>query len=189
MRDIGWNLYIGKFEIKWLTKNLIYSSLHNDNLFLESVKQESRKKTAHPRFIYAHFAMPHYPYYYDRHLQLRNEKELVADMDPGHIDSYLKYLPYTNRKLRELINTIQKNTNHSAVIILMGDHGYRAKTEDGDRSHYFKNLNAIYFPDKNYQWLTDTISGVNQFRTLFNSLYKQQLPLLKDSTIFLTDKP
>ena len=189
VRDIGWNLYIGKFEIKWLTKNQIYSSLHNDNLFLESVRQESRKKSGHPRFVYVHLAMPHFPYYYDEHLQLRNEKDLVADQDPGHIDSYLKYLPYTNQKLRELIDTIQKNTHHAAVIILMGDHGYRVKTTDGDRSHYFKNLNAIYFPDKNYQRLTDTISGVNQFRTIFNSLYKQQLTLLKDSTIFLTDKP
>ena len=133
--------------------------------------------------------MPHYPYYYNEHLQLRNEKDLVADEDPGHIDSYIKYLPYTNQKLRELIDTIQKNTNRSAVIILMGDHGFRTKTDDGDRSHYFKNLNAVYFPNGDYRLMTDSISTVNQFRTIFNSLYKQKLPLLRDSTIFLTDKP
>jgi hypothetical protein len=117
------------------------------------------------------------------------EKELVADMDPGHVDSYLRYLPYTNKNIRELIDTIQKNTNFSAVIVLMGDHGYRAKTDDGDSSHYFKNLNAIYIPNKDYHQFTDTIIGVNQFRILFNSLYKQQLPLLKDSTIFIRVKP
>jgi hypothetical protein len=91
--------------------------------------------------------------------------------------------------VRELVDTIQKNTNRSAVIILMGDHGYRANTNDGDRSHYFKNLNAVYFPDKNYHLFTDSITGVNQFRVILNSLFKQNLPLLKDSTFFLTDKP
>ncbi len=189
MHDIGWHLFIGKMEISWLTKNQILSSLHNDNLFIAKLKEESRKKTSQPRFVYTHLAMPHYPYYYDEHMLLRNRKDLVADPDPGHVESYTKYLTYTNQTLRELIDSIHKNTNHTAVIILMGDHGYRTKTGDGDRKHYFKNLNAIYFPDKDYQRLTDTISGVNQFRVILNSLYKQNLPLLKDSTIFLTDKP
>lgn len=189
VRDIGWNFYIGKMEIKWLSKNRIYSGLHNNDLFLELVKQESRKKTNFPRFIYVHLVMPHAPFYYDEHFQSRSEKAMVADQDPGHIDSYLKYLPYTNKNLRELVNTIQINTHDSAVIIVMGDHGYRAKTDDGDSSHHFKNLNAVYFPGKNYQLLTDTISGVNQFRVILNSLYKQHLPMLRDSMVFLTDKP
>jgi len=163
--------------------------LQNDSLFLAGVREQSGKKADRPRFIYAHFNMPHFPFYYDEHFQLRPEKDLEADNDPRHVDSYAKYLPYTNQKLRELIDTIQKNTNRSAVIILMGDHGYRIKTADGDRSHYFKNLSAIYFPNGDYRLMTDSISTVNQFRAIFNSLYKQNLPLLRDSTIFLTDKP
>jgi hypothetical protein len=189
VRDIGWHLYIGKFEIKWLTKNIIYSSLHNDNLLLESVKEESRKKTARPRFVYTHISMPHYPFYYDANLELRKEQDLVDDMDPGHVDSYLKYLPYTNKNIRELIDTIQRNTNFSAVIMLMGDHGYRTEIVGKDSSHYYKNLNAIYLPAKDYHQFPDNLIGVNQFRVLFNSLYHQQLPLLRDSTIFIRVKP
>jgi hypothetical protein len=189
MHDIGWNLYIGKFEIKWLTKNRIYSSLNNDKLLLAAAEQETSKKTSHPRFVYLHLAMPHFPYYYDEHLQMRSEKDMFDDMNPGHVDSYFKYLLYTNKKLEELVDTIQKNSNHPAVIILMGDHGYRTNTNDGDRTHYFKNMNAVYFPDKNYRLFTDSITGVNQFRIILNSLFKQNLPLLQDSTIFLTDKP
>ena len=56
-------------------------------------------------------------------------------------------------------------------------------------SHYYKNLNAVYFPDKDYQLMTDSIGGVNQFRVIFNTLFKQNMPLLKDSTIFLIDQP
>ena len=185
MHDIGWNLYVGTFEIKWLTKNQIYSDLYIINKFLADVKEESRKKSDHPRFIYAHLSMPHYPYYYDDHFKLRDEKDLVADMDANHVISYTNYLPYVNKTIRELIDTIQKNTNRSAVIILMGDHGYRSKTKDGDLTHLFKNLNAVYFPDANYRLMTDSIIAVNQFRSIFNSLFKQQFPLLKDSTVCL----
>jgi hypothetical protein len=56
------------------------------------------------------------------------------------------------------------------------------------RSHHFNNLNAVYFPNQEYQFMTDSLNGVNQFRVIFNTLFKQQLPLLKDSLIFLTDK-
>src|SRR5450631_841773 len=188
VRDLGWHLLIGKFEVSWLTKNIIYSSLHNDNLFLADVKQESRKKSNRPRFVYAHLSMPHNPYYYDEHFKPRTESAMQADTNPGHIESYINYLPYTNKNIRELIDTIQKNTNRSAVIILMGDHGYRAKTADGDRKHFFKNLNAVYFPDGNYRLMTDSITGVNQFRVILNSLFKQELPLLKDSTVLLTPR-
>ena len=186
VRDIGWQLYIGKFEISWLTKNRIYYSLNNDNQFLADVKKESRKKCDNPRFIYAHLSMPHYPYYFDAHCKLRDKKILVSDTNWGHVDSYLNYLAYANKTIRELIDTIQKNTNRSAVIILMGDHGYRTITPDGDLSHNFKNLNAVYFPDGNYYQLTDSLICVNQFRVIFNILFKQHFPLLKDTTVFLT---
>jgi hypothetical protein len=188
IHDIGWNLYIGKFEIKWLSKNIIYGTLNNNNKILALVKHESSLNTGHPRFVYAHFEMPHPPFYYNKNYQLRDKKDLVAEQYGYHIDSYKGYIPYTNSKIKELIDTIQKNTNHSAVIILMGDHGYRVETGGASRSHHFKNLNAVYFPNQEYQLMTDSITGVNQFRAIFNTLFKQHLPLLKDSAIFLTDQ-
>ena len=113
----------------------------------------------------------------------------MAEQQGHHIDSYLDYIPYTNQKIKELIDTIQQNTNHSAVIILMGDHGFRVTPDGSSTGHYFQNLNAVYFPEKNYRELNDSISGVNQFRIIFNTLFRQSLPVLKDSTVFLTDQP
>jgi hypothetical protein len=189
LHDIGWNLYEGKFEIKWLSKNLIFGNLNNNNKIFALVKKESSLKTVHPRFVYAHLVMPHAPFYYDRNFQLRDKELLAAERTGYHINSYLGYIPYTNSKLKELIDTIQKNTNHSAVIILMGDHGYRAETGTASHSHHFENLNAVYFPNRDYRFLTDSITGVNQFRVILNTLFKQDLPLLKDSAVFLTDRP
>jgi hypothetical protein len=188
VHDIGWNLYTGKFELKWLTKNIIYGTLNNNNKILALVNHESSLYNTHPRFVYAHFEMPHPPFYYDRNFQLREKKELAAEQCGYHIESYKGYIPYTNRKIEELIDTIQNNTQNSAVIILMGDHGYRVEMDTSSRLHHFSNLNAVYFPNREYQFMTDSINGVNQFRAILNTLFKQQLPLLKDSLIFLTDK-
>jgi len=188
IHDIGWNLYIGKFEISWLSKNLIYENLTNNNKILYLVKRETSMHSQHPRFVYAHFEMPHPPFYYNKNEAMRDKKELISEQQGDHMESYLGYIPYTNNKIRELIDTIQKNTNHAAVIIIMGDHGYRIETGTASHSHHFKNLNAVYFPDKAYHLLTDSISGVNQFRAILNTLFKQNFPLLKDSSIFLTDQ-
>ena len=37
------------------------------------------------------------------------------------------------------------------------------------------NLNAIYFPEKNYSGFYDDISNVNQFRVLLNKEFEQHL--------------
>ena len=187
MKDVGWHFYTGPFEIKWLTKNKLQEELNNNNKLLDLVKKETEKKSSRSRFIYAHFEMPHPPFYYDKYNRLRPAQALVEEVDGTKTDSYLGYLPYTNSKIKELLDTIQKNTRHNAVIILMGDHGYRVKVAGASGDHFFQNLNAVYFPDKKYESISDSITGVNQFRTLFNHLFKQSFPLLKDSFIFLRD--
>ncbi len=65
----------------------------------------------------------------------------------------------------------------------MSDHGYRGNMET---SFKFKTLNAIYLTDKNYQGFYDGISNVNQLKVLLNTQFKQQLKMLPDSTIILT---
>jgi hypothetical protein len=188
LHDIGWNLKMGKFEIKWFSKNIIYRDLNNNNHILTWLETESKLRTPRPRFVYAHFEMPHPPFYFDKNFQPRNEKDLKLEETTEHIDAYKGYLPYTNSKIEELVDTIQNNTGHSAVIILMGDHGYRIKVGFASFGHHFKILNAVYFPDQAYHFMTDSLAGVNQFRAIFNSLFDQRLPLLKDSSIYLTDR-
>jgi hypothetical protein len=189
IRDIVWNLFAGKFEMKWLIKKQLFANLYSNNKFITLTKKETTLKSNSPRFIYAHLEMPHRPYYYGRDFILRDFKSLIEERNIDPPISYQGYLHYTNSIIKELVETIQKNTNNSAVIILMGDHGFRIELADGSNGHFFKNLNAVYFPEKDYQLMTDGISGVNQFRVILNTLFKQHLPLLKDSTILLVDHP
>jgi hypothetical protein len=187
MRDVGWHLYSVLIKFKWLSRNNLYENLNNNNEILNLLIRESGRKIKTPRFVYAHFLMPHPPFYFDKNSRMRDEKILSLERNVDHIDSYVGYIPYTTGKVKELIDTIEKNTNNKAVIILMGDHGYRAMTNPEFHNYYYENLNAVYFPDQDYRLMTDSINGVNQFRAIFNTLFKQNLPLLKDSTIFLKD--
>ncbi|HTI09666.1 MAG TPA: sulfatase-like hydrolase/transferase [Puia sp.] len=181
-RDIGWNMITLPFPVQWIRK-LAYRTLDNNNRILEAVKKESRTPADHARFVYAHLEMPHNPFYYDRDNRLREPAD-----QPSGIRPYLDYLPYTNSRIKGLIDTIQLNTHGSAVIVFMGDHGFRWELPGRGPMNYFENQNAVYFPDKDYHLLYDSISGVNQFRVLINKLFDQRLPLLKDSVVFLTDK-
>ncbi len=117
---------------------------------------------------------------------LKSESVIFREYNVSPPAAYLEYVTYTNSKIRELITIIQKN-NPEAVIILLSDHGFREKGSTR-YDHFFQNLNAVYYADKDYSGLYDSITSVNQFRVVINKLFHGSLPLLKDSTIFLVDK-
>jgi Sulfatase len=156
----------------------------NNRLFLSLTKEESQKKSDKPRFIYTHIIMPHFPYFYDSLLHRRPLRDIAAHEyeDPAY---YLQYLPYTNACAEDLISTIKRNTDGKAVIIFMSDHGLRYMPDKGVwPAAMFYNQNAVYFPDRDYRLFYDSISAVNQFRVVFNKMFRQNLPLLKDSVAF-----
>jgi phosphoglycerol transferase MdoB-like AlkP superfamily enzyme len=150
----------------------------NNEKVIDLVKKSTVEKSRRPRFIYAHFLMPHIPFYYDKNGHINDPETIVSQTAAG----YTGYIPYVNSHIESMIAKIQHD-NPSAVIILMGDHGFRSNTP---REHWFKNLNAVYFPDKDYRVLYDSISCANQFRVIFNKLFKQSFPLVKDSSVYLT---
>jgi hypothetical protein len=184
-KDILWNLFYGKFEIKWLAKNAIYVYNENNQKLIDLVKAESKKKTAKPRFIYAHYNMPHPPYYFNADGTPVSPEKLGHPFDGDH-DLYLGYVGYTNSKIKELVNSILSNPDNNPVIIVMGDHGFR-NDNHMPRQVFLQNQNAVYLPAKNYNLFYDSITGVNEFRVLFNSIFRQNIPLLKDSSSFLKD--
>jgi sulfatase-like protein len=187
-KDIGWMLYTGRFELKFLTANTLYKQVNNNNKFIDLVKKESAVKSAKPRFVYVHLYMPHAPYFFDKNNNLKDGPTVYREYKELNLQPYLDYIPYTNSRAKELISTIKQNTDGNAVIIFMGDHGFRYRTTVEHPDNYFQNQNAIYFPDKDYHLLKDSVSGVNQFRIVFNKLFNQDIPVLKDSTVFLKDK-
>jgi hypothetical protein len=144
------------------------------NFFLQDSFRSNK-----PKFVYAHFLMPHFPH-------LLNEKGQFNDLKSQYSqDTYLGYLKYCNLRIMPVIDKILSSSITPPIILLMSDHGFRGFAKPADPKYYFMNLNAIYLPDQNYDAWYDSVSNVNQFRILLNQEFNQNLPLLKDTTIRL----
>jgi hypothetical protein len=186
-RDIGWNFY--QFTVNPLSEREIDLSLNNDNKLIERLETASAAPSPHPRFFYGHFNIPHPPYYFDKQGNRRKVRSPYKSIDEDNVQDYLDYLNYTNQKAEELIDTILTNTHGQAVIVFMGDHGLRYHDRLGyNPLSFVENQNAVYFPGKDYHLFYDSISGVNQFRVVLNTLLGQNLPMLKDSIVNVKDK-
>ncbi|MES1198229.1 MAG: hypothetical protein ABUL41_03030 [Chitinophagaceae bacterium] len=90
--------------------------------------------------------------------------------------------------IKDLVLSIQDHTGGQAVIIIMGDHGFRSSANTNHPDKYFRNQNAIYLPNQSYNLLYDSITGVNQFRLILNTLFKQNLPVIDDQQHYLQDR-
>lgn len=192
-RDIGYHL-ITTLKLKFLQqkeRTTLFDNLDN-NLKLDSLtKNIATAKSSKPKFVYTHLVMPHWPYYFD---SSGNKTSATRLTDAYNFDknSYISYLKFTNKKLLELIDQIQTNNSRPAIILLMGDHGFREEegSEENKNPEYtnkyqFFNLNAIFLPDQNYNGFYSGMSNVNQFRVILNSQFGQHLAMLKDSVTII----
>jgi hypothetical protein len=187
MRDIGWHLF--QFSHDPFSEKVLYGDLNNNNTLIKDFNRAIAAPALRPRFVYGHFNLPHPPYYFDKDRKRNAIKKAYTAEDEDDIQSYLDYLNYTNDVAENLILKIKKATNGKAVIIFMGDHGLRYHDQlEYNPPWFLQNQNAVYFPGKEYGQLYDSISGVNQFRVVLNTLFKQNIPLLKDSIVNVKDK-
>lgn len=186
-KDIGW-LLMTWYPFKLFRRNYILKHRDNNLKFQELVEKSAREKSSKPRFVYAHFYMPHAPYFYDRYGNQNDNSTIYLQYKTDPLIPHLEYLLYTNERIKEMVTAIRQN-NPGAMIILLSDHGYRHRVDKTpEPPHFFKNLNAVYFPSQDYTGLYDSISNVNIFRVILNKTFNQRFPLLKDSTVFLADK-
>lgn len=172
-------------QIKYLPflKNMSIFIDRNNNLKSEALTTSfAGKKTDKPIFCYAHFLMPHPPYFFDSlgretdHTKMTNFDVLI---NKSNIISYLKY---TNKVAINIVGSIRKKDSN-AVIILMSDHGVRAFPHQPYKEEAnFNNICYVYFPNKNYQNLLPTFTNVNIFTYLLNAQFNQHLPYLKDTS-------
>lgn len=184
IKDIGWWFNGTMLQNMFAYKEGIYY-VDETNLKIErSIKESLKKKSGKPKFCYAHFLMPHPPYFRDSSGALiRNEKgQVINSSDKKY---FLSYLKYTNSFISSLIGDIVQK-DPSAIVVVMSDHGYRDYEKSREfNATAFDNICAVKFPDKNYLPYNDSLNSVNFFRYLFNCEYGQQMPYLKDSTIWL----
>jgi Sulfatase len=183
LKDIGWWFVTGRFQVPFLKKNILYKDDEYNREVEEKILLAAAAKNTKPQFYYAHFFLPHGQYFRDS-VGGFNKPEQISDLDNKPL--YLSYLKYTNMIIRKLVQHIV-TADPAAIIIIMSDHGFYDYKSPGDYDAYnFDNICMVKLPAK-----ADTLhlprSNVNVFRYLFNNCYGQNLPYLKDSTVFVIE--
>ncbi len=157
--------------------------------------EEVSKKVAGPKFVFAHFLVPHGPFVLDR-----NGRYVSLDVQSTRTRerNYLEQVIWLNKKLTDFVNRrLAVPKKQRPVIILQADEGpYEGEpTRWSQRPRLkilyrkFFTLNAMYLPGVNVKksGLYPTISSVNTFRLLFNLYFDAGLPLLRDENYAFAD--
>jgi hypothetical protein len=182
--DIGWVIR-QKIPLPNWSDETINIKRRNDFLAktLSSLQQTIRNPDNKPRFVYAHFMLPHAPYNFDssgNQLALPDHALSI----PEKMKPYTQQVGYANKIIRNVVQDIFTHSNKPLVIIIQGDHGFRFGTGP-QKGLEFPNLNALYFSNGDYRMLNDSMTNINTFRVVLNTFFHQQFPQLKDSSYFL----
>ncbi|MEO5685094.1 MAG: hypothetical protein ABIQ88_20790 [Chitinophagaceae bacterium] len=194
--DVLWNFISGKYSIGLLRKVYVVQQSEvvaaevekrafNDKV-ADSLQSIPRKRDSLPKFVYAHFYLPHPPFFYDEKGNSNDLNFVVTEKSLLDKHLFISYLQYTNKVMLRMIDSILVNAQRPPVIIVQSDHGFR-DFEGGPSAPYlfFKNYIAFYFPDRDYHGLYDTLSNVNTFPIVFNKYFNTRIPMQKDTSTFL----
>jgi Sulfatase len=184
-RDIFWNYnrinidFIRKKQFDIVDKNNKLKKTDFDTT-VALLKQTCRSNKL--KFVYGHFMIPHELYTFDSAGIVKQAANTVVHTKEEDAKGYFGQVQFAGKVIRELVDYIQLNNKKNTIIIIAGDHGLKsaAALESG---YTFNNLMSIYFPDKDYSMLYDSVSPVNIFRIVLNKHFKAGLPLHKDSSV------
>ena len=200
------NPNINETTNKLLEGTLIYPVIKKDRTWGDKTRNSHNfkfekladvVKIKEPKFVFAHFVLPHQPYFFDE-----NCNPLPESGARDH-KNYLKQLKCTNQKIKTLTNQILENSTEPPIIILQSDEGsFTSEEFDGGqgekidwrklsnkalRSHMLI-LNAYYFPNKDIKdVLHQSITPVNSFRIVFNLYFGMEYELLQDKSYIFED--
>lgn len=141
-----------------------------------------------PKFVFAHFVLPHHPYLFDRDGNiLRNavisnqfefQKRLWEDRD-----SYRSQLEFANKKVLEAIDGILATSKTPPIVVIESDHGpgLAGGLSEGDHlALRFANLGAYYLPGAPEGLMPAYGTAVNQFRRILSHYFGAGLAPLPD---------
>ncbi|HET9431186.1 MAG TPA: hypothetical protein VFO70_08415, partial [Chitinophagaceae bacterium] len=189
-RDLGAHLFPAAAERlinqQKKQKRLLWGAFRDYNqAVLDSLASKPEtNNSAGPQFTYAHLEMPHAPYFFDSSGKAYPDDLVYGPDMLRNKNRFSNYTAYTNSKLTAVVDSILLYSKGRDIIIIQSDHGINS-FDKRRKNDVFSNYTAIYFPDRDYKELYPAMSNVNTFRIIFNKYFGQQLPLLKDSTIYL----
>jgi hypothetical protein len=181
LADIGWGWGTSRLNVLFRNQERTRASRAKTINTYNNLLKVSAQQNKNPAFVYAHFLLPHGPYFFDSTGRFTPEDSWYDPKNGKEL--YLSQLKYTNTLIKNIVTHLKAEGNRPRIIIIQSDHGYRAFPDKQQQSLEFDNLNAVYFPDGNYAQLYDSVSSVNTFRVILRQYFQAPIPLLKDSTV------
>jgi len=154
-----------------------------------------------PTFTLAHIVSPHHPFVLGENGEdvapsmqqtgfQRNLKPSYSNSS-NYRDGYRKQAIFLTKQIEKTIEAILARSPEPPIIILQSDHGSGLRhhlddLEQTDLRERMSILNTYYFPNRNYEGLTQKITPVNTFRILFNNNFGAGMKLLANRSYFST---
>lgn len=188
--DIGWNfrtLYMNSY-IKQLNKDLRNEVVYTKkiNLLIDSCLNSNHKG---PVFFYGHFFLPHQPYKIDSLGNLLQWTPENYKSTYKRKENYISQVKYSGKLIFEIGKKIISKSTRPVVVVIQGDHGHRDFDEKNyPFMHKVSIFSAIYFSDRNYQNIPPNLYAPNTFRMILNKYFDTGIPLIKDSSVLITEQ-
>jgi len=182
------NNLINDFELLFLQTTLLRLPL--DNLKLSELSTQGEIKhnriiydleilkklptsVKSPKFVFAHLVVPHGPFVFGPNGEVVPPSKLN---DPAYKNGYQNSVTFISNAMLQVVDQLLSNSKTPPIIVIQGDHGGTTWFRPDQR---MKILNAYYLPGAG-NVLYPSISPVNTFRTIFNTYFGQNYPLLQD---------
>ena len=181
--DLYFNLKLRSYYSGVKLRNAINQrDAYDDSVFHKLLLAAPGNELTVPRFIYAHFFMPHSPNSYDS-----SGRKIPVDIRYSRKEKeklYTDEILFVNSRIRIITDSLLLHARRPLVIIIQGDHGYRF-WDNSRKKDEFQNFFAIYFSNRNYSEIPDTLTNVNLFRTVLNTHFKMKIPYEVNRHYFL----
>lgn len=126
-----------------------------------------------PKFVYAHIMCPHDPFVFGPSGGRAGVENFYNYVDKS---VYLGQYIFITGEIEQVVGELLEKSGPHSIIILESDHGPRTLGEDAGT----RIFNAVYLPDNGGEYLYDSISSVNLFRSIFNYYFGANYTLLSD---------
>lgn len=144
-----------------------------------------------PLFFFAHLLMPHPPFVFDRHGNVRRDVPITFREKEQGPDGYVGQLEFLNGRILALVDHLLRSSGSPPIIILQGDHGWvrpGLRFPEGVAGVLARAeqrgpiLNALRVPEGIRRRLAPDLTPVNTFRIVLSELFGADLPVLPDRT-------
>lgn len=152
--------------------------------------------SGNPRFVFAHFLVPHPPFVIGADGQCLST-ETVASR--SREQNFVEQVQYANSEVLRFLDAVDAMDGPKPIIILQADEGPWPKRMVVDEIHFLARdvsnanwatttpvelrekmaiLNAVRFPEKEAVAFSDDMTPVNNFRLVLNAYFGADLPIL-----------